>query len=71
LGAVTNSSVYFVRAKIGFTTNMRRRLKSFRGASAEEITPLLTIPGDRGRRAPERRTWWDGRLETYKSIRDV
>jgi hypothetical protein len=43
--------VYFVRIgkfiKIGFTTNLRGRLKSFRGASAEPIEVLLIIPGGR------------------------
>jgi hypothetical protein len=43
--------VYFVRIgkfiKIGFTTNLRGRLKSFRGTSAEPIEVLLIIPGGR------------------------
>jgi Meiotically Up-regulated Gene 113 (MUG113) protein len=43
--------VYFVRIgkfiKIGFTTNLRGRLKSFRGASAEPIEVLLIIAGGR------------------------
>jgi hypothetical protein len=43
--------VYFVRIgkfiKIGFTTNLRGRLKSFRCASAEPIEVLLIIPGGR------------------------
>jgi hypothetical protein len=45
------SQVYFVRVgkhiKIGVTTNLKARLQSFRTSSAEEITVLLTIPGDR------------------------
>jgi hypothetical protein len=45
------SQVYFVRIgqhiKIGTTTNMNARLQQLRGSSAEEITVLLTIPGDR------------------------
>jgi hypothetical protein len=45
------SQVYFIRVgkhiKIGVTTNLESRLRSFRTASAEEITVLLTIPGDR------------------------
>jgi Meiotically up-regulated gene 113 len=43
--------VYFVRIgkfiKIGFTTNLRGRLKSFRGTSAEPIEVLLIVPGGR------------------------
>jgi hypothetical protein len=43
--------VYFVRVekhiKIGVITNIQARLRQFRAASAEEITVLLTMPGDR------------------------
>jgi hypothetical protein len=43
--------VYFVRigkhVKIGVTTNLKARLRSFRTSSADEITVLLAIPGDR------------------------
>jgi hypothetical protein len=42
-------SVYFVKIgkhiKIGFTTNIKERLKSFRGASAEPISLLHIVPG--------------------------
>ena len=45
------SKVYFVRIgkhiKIGVTTNLKQRLQSFRTSTAEDITVLLTIPGDR------------------------
>jgi hypothetical protein len=45
------SAVYFIRIgkfiKIGFTTNLAGRLKSFRTGTAESITVLLTIPGGR------------------------
>jgi len=41
--------VYFVRIgkhiKIGFTTNLTKRLKSFRSATAEPIVALMTAPG--------------------------
>src|SRR5262249_40839827 len=33
--------------KIGFTTNLNKRLKAFRGASAEQIDVVLTIAGGR------------------------
>ncbi len=44
--------VYFIKVgrraiKIGFTTNLENRLKSFRGASAEQIEVLAVFPGDR------------------------
>jgi len=43
--------VYFVRIgkhiKIGFTTNLTERLKSFRSATAEPIVVLVTAPGGR------------------------
>jgi hypothetical protein len=45
------STVYFVRIgkfiKIGFTTDLERRLAGLRGASAERMSVLLTIPGER------------------------
>ena len=45
------SVVYFVRIgkfiKIGFTTNIKIRLRNFRSTTAEQIETLLTIPGDR------------------------
>jgi hypothetical protein len=51
LTAVAPSQVYFVRIgkhiKIGVTTNLKGRLQSFRTSSTDEITVLLTIPGDR------------------------
>jgi hypothetical protein len=51
LTSVAPSQVYFISVgkhiKIGFTTNLKSRLQTFRGSSAEEITVLLTIPGGR------------------------
>ena len=48
---VAGNLVYFIRIgqfiKIGYTTNLEQRIKSFHGASAELIDVLLTIPGDR------------------------
>jgi hypothetical protein len=45
------SIVYFVRIgrfiKIGVTTNLKLRMKSFRTSTAENIVVLLTVPGDR------------------------
>jgi hypothetical protein len=44
--------VYFIRVskghvKIGFTTNLGRRLREFQSVIAGDITVLLTIPGNR------------------------
>jgi hypothetical protein len=43
--------VYFIRVgkfiKIGYTTNLKRRIKSFEGASNERIEVLAVFPGDR------------------------
>jgi hypothetical protein len=45
------STVYFIRIgkfiKIGVTTDLEQRLAAFRGASAEPMEVLLTIPGRR------------------------
>jgi sRNA-binding protein len=49
--AYGDSRVYFVRIgkhiKIGVTTNLDERIKSFEGASAETIQVLAAFPGDR------------------------
>jgi hypothetical protein len=51
LTTVAPPVVYFVRIgkfiKIGFTTNITERLKTFRGASAEPIYVLRIVPGGR------------------------
>ena len=48
--AYGNSRVYFVRVgkhiKIGTTTNLKKRIKAFKGASAEQIEVLAAFPGD-------------------------
>jgi Meiotically up-regulated gene 113 len=46
-----SQQVYFIKIgraiKIGFTTELKQRIASFRGASSEQITILAVFPGSK------------------------
>jgi hypothetical protein len=62
----TVEQVYFIRVgkfiKIGYTTNLPKRLKSFRGATAEPIQVLAVFPGNRKAALSTQPVWRCARL---------